>query len=199
MAYKAIANGVTHKDLIIGGQKHKAVYAGDKLIWKKEELYGLGEYPYVFNPIVETTYNGKMINEFNFICVVEPYVPEGQFLNEAFAVSNSSSDTYFRAFIGCTAIKIKKAKLVPAFRYNGEIIYSGDETGFKTFELVSDGKAFSVNGNYAALRINNGEFTFLRGMRQDSKRFGFSNLSINTTDEYIKKYLYNEYNVLTKR
>lgn len=37
MAYKAVANGVTHKDLIIGGQKHKAVYAGSKLIWEKGE------------------------------------------------------------------------------------------------------------------------------------------------------------------
>ena len=39
--YKANANGITHKDLILGGQKHKAVYAGDKLIWKKgAEEYG---------------------------------------------------------------------------------------------------------------------------------------------------------------
>lgn len=35
--YKANANGVTHKDLIIGRQKHKAVYAGSKLIWEKED------------------------------------------------------------------------------------------------------------------------------------------------------------------
>lgn len=37
MIYKANLNNVTHGELIINNKKHKAVYAGEKLVWEKSQ------------------------------------------------------------------------------------------------------------------------------------------------------------------